>query len=209
MEVVGLSPWLPFRRDGAGSDPGGDRPGRVDPVLPRRDACVVSRRRHRVAGEQGCSDQRCGAILRAKGSCERSRKSKRRLPSRPCNETDDPVQRRRRTLTGTSDGAGTVNARKSIMADRDPQMRKSTSAIVTWEAKPVTAARTVRAANIKNARRATERFIGSVSQVFWKTCGRDAGSIPIPGDRNTSIGAARNCCRQSFQRNLTVALGVD
>jgi hypothetical protein len=72
-----------------------------------------------------------------------------------------------------------VREKNSNMADRDPQIRKSTSAIFTWDAKPVTAARTVRAANIKNARRATERFIGSVSQVIWKTYRRDAGSILI------------------------------
>jgi hypothetical protein len=95
------------------------------------------------------------------------------------------------------------------MTDKDPQMRKSTSAIVTWEAKPVTAARTVRAANIENARRATERFIGSVSQVFWKTCRRDAGSIPIAVSRITSIKTLCNCWERSFPRNLTVALGVD
>jgi hypothetical protein len=41
MKVVGLSPWLPVRRDGAGSDPGGDRPNVPTPFS--RDAMPASR----------------------------------------------------------------------------------------------------------------------------------------------------------------------
>jgi len=87
-------------------------------------------------------------------------------------------QRRRRTRTGTRFCEGAVAAaKKSMTAEREPAIRKSTSAISTCETNPVIAVSAVKKAKIQKARRATERVIGHLSQVFLKTYGQEAGSM--------------------------------